>query len=188
MTVAPGSRRRGRRPRRRARARAPASRTPGRGSPRSPARGRAPPVRPVRLRAVGRPRSRRSGSRRDQSEHVGDRRGVDRHARRGDLAAVLGAERPLRVLQAVAGDRDDDLRALRDDAGVGTLEQSGDADGRRGLDEDADLGRQDLVRGEDACVSDRAEVAVASRRGPRARTATTPGCRCGSPTRWSRGA
>ena len=40
------------------------------------------------------------------------------------------------------------------------LEEAGDADRRRGLDEDADLGREDALRLEDLVVVDGAEVAV----------------------------
>src|SRR4051794_25393809 len=83
---------------------------------------------------------------------------VDLH--RGDLGPVRGAQRPLRILQPVAGDGDDDGLALGHLAGCVLLDQSGNARGRARLDEDTLLGGQPAVRSEDFAVGHRINQAA----------------------------
>ena len=129
------------RARRRGPARGRTRRTPGRGWRSSPgrARGRGPP-------RAARRQSRLSAVAMDTTSDV--------HPHRDDLAAVGRAQRPLGVLEAVPRHGDDDLRASRDPAGLVHGEQAGHARRRRRLDEDADLGREHPVRGEDLLVGD----------------------------------
>ena len=71
-----------------------------------------------------------------QAESGGDGHHVGRDPHRHDVAAVGGAQRPLRVLEPVPGDRDDDARTGRDATLVAEPEQPRDAGRRGGLDED----------------------------------------------------
>src|SRR3954452_1708255 len=73
------------------------------------------------------------------------REGVDRHASRHHLAAVSGAQRPLGVLEAVAGDGADDAGAGRHETSGVAREQAGDRRCGARLDEDPLLGREVAV-------------------------------------------
>ena len=97
--------------------------------------------------------------------------------------AVGVAQRPLRVLEAVPGDRETIARArrARSPASCG-CEQPGDATRRRRLDEDADLGREQAVRGEDLLVGDRADEPPDS-----SRASTACSHEAGFPIRIARG-
>ena len=98
-----------------------------------------------------------------------------------------GAQRPLRVLEAVAGDRADDRGALGHLALAVLLQQAGDARGRAGLDEHPLGGRQQPVGVEDLLVGDGLDAGRRTRRARPRPAATRRGCRSGSRWRWSRG-
>src|SRR3954451_10506277 len=72
-----------------------------------------------------------------EPERLRRREGVDRHAGRDDLAAVGRPQRPLGVLEAVAGDGADDPRAGRHETSRVARQQARDGRCRAGLDEDA---------------------------------------------------
>src|SRR5690348_5105646 len=87
-----------------------------------------------------------------QPERLGSRERIDRHPGGDDVSPVGRAQRPLRVLEAVAGHGADDAGTGRNEAGLVAREQAGDRRRRPGLDEDALLGGEVTVRVEDLLV------------------------------------
>ena len=125
-----------------------------RATPQRPAtarRSRTPP-RPDRVRPAARTRPQRQA------------RSRARAAASTSLLIVVGdgrgGDRPLRVLEAVAGHRADDRRAGRHQPGRGLLQQPGHAGRAAQLDEDADLAGQQPVRGQDLPVGHRRDQAA----------------------------
>ena len=114
-------------------------------------------------------------------EHLLDVR-VDRR-----LRLDLG-DRPIRVLQPVAGNRAHHNLVALDQTLSGRLEEAGHRRRRGGLDEHALQRGQQPVGVEDLGVGDRADVRRPTRRGPRSRRPSSPDCRCGSRWRSSPGA
>src|SRR5690606_37585449 len=84
-----------------------------------------------------------------------------RHDRGLHLRPVGTPERPLGVLEAVTGHREDDRRILPDHPRLSPLEETRDRDRRRGLGEDADLGGEDALGAKNLGIAEHAEVAVA---------------------------
>src|SRR6266704_2925848 len=116
----------------------------------------APPSTPSLVATLLSPGAARHGPASRQVEGTGGGQAVhrDRDRCRG------GGDRPLGVLQPVPGHRADHRRVGRYQAGLGALEQTGDA-GRTGqFDEDADLAGEQPVRLEDVPVGDRLDQAA----------------------------